>query len=123
MYLSIYLSELSVWSAQYIISYILFVPDLLIKAALFALYDMACDFKGRINCRSRFPCNLTRVVSFWKKKIYIYKCRSESRTSYNLHVKRLSNTLTFSFSRLWCSYFFLRLWFKLFKDKRKTQRL
>ena len=76
----------SVWSAQYIISYILFVPVLLIKASFFALYDMACDFKGRINCHSHFPCNLNRVVGFWKTNYTNVEAKVEPHTIYTLNV-------------------------------------
>ena len=97
----------SVWSAQYIISYIRFVPVLLIKAFFFALYGMACDFKARINqvFSHNFLLTLTESPAFRKKnRIIPGKCRSKSRTSYTLHLKRLFNTnatlLSFSIQRL-----------------------
>ena len=61
----------SVWSAQYIVNYIPFVPVLLIKASFFALYDMACDFKARIDqvFTNNFLVTLTESPAFRKKKI------------------------------------------------------
>ena len=66
-----YHHSFSVWSAQYIISYIPFVPVLLIKASLFALYYMTCDFKARIDqvFTQNFLVTLTESPAFRKKKL------------------------------------------------------
>ena len=53
--------------------YILCVPAHLIKASFFALYEVTCDFKARINPQSHRPCNLNRVAcvggGFKKNKV------------------------------------------------------
>ena len=82
----------SVWSAQYIINYIPFVPVLLIKASFFSLYDMACDFKARIDrvFTHSFLVTLTESPALRKKKTEIYQAnvgaKVEPHTPYTLNV-------------------------------------
>ena len=80
-------------------SNILCVLALLNKASFFALYEMACVFKARINPQSHRPCNLKGVALFFcfvlffkQTELYPGKCQNESQTSYTLNFKCLCNT-------------------------------
>ena len=81
---------------QYIISHILFVPVLLIKAFFFPLYDMACDLKARIICHSHLHVTLLGSLAFRKKKkTKLYQANVGAKVNPHaryVHLKRLSNT-------------------------------
>ena len=43
------------------------VSPSIIKASFFALYEMTCDFKARINPQVRLTCDLNGVAGFEEK--------------------------------------------------------
>ena len=75
--------SLSVWSVQYIISYFLFVPVLLIKASFFALYDII--LKQELIVTHIFLLNLTESPAFRTKKLY-YTRQMKNQKSNPLHL-------------------------------------
>ena len=82
-----YRFNLSVWSAQYIISYFLFEPVLLIKASFFALYNMI--LKQELIVTHIFLVTLTESPAFRKKKKkldYTRQMKNQKSTSYTLNV-------------------------------------
>ena len=100
---------------QYIISYFLFVPVLLIKASFFALYDTI--LKQELIVTHIFLVTLTESPAFRRKKnTGLYQANEEPKveplTLYTLNV--FPTQMLFQLND--------RLWFKHFKGKRKSQR-